>query len=72
MNEIDTSFKTVVTIIENARENAYRKVNEELISMYWRVGEYLSTESAKASFGDAYIDSIAEEIQDAFPGIKGI
>ena len=39
--------------------------------MYWRVGEYLSMESDKASFGDAYIDSIAEEIQDAFPGIKG-
>ena len=46
-------------------------VNEELINMYWRVGEYLSKESAKASFGDAYIDSIADEIQDAFPGIKG-
>lgn len=39
--------------------------------MYWRVGEYLSIESAKASFGDAYIDTITAEIQNAFPGIKG-
>lgn len=31
----------------------------------------LSTESEKASFGDAYIDTVAEEIQNAFPGIKG-
>lgn len=39
--------------------------------MYWKVGEYLSIESEKASFGDAYIDSAAGGIQDAFPGIKG-
>ncbi len=39
--------------------------------MYWKVGEYLSTESTKALFGDAYIDTVAEEIQNAFPGIKG-
>ncbi len=35
------------------------------------VGEYLSTESTKAVFGDAYIDTVAKEIQTAFPGIKG-
>ena len=39
--------------------------------MYWKIGEHLSTESEKASFGDAYIDTVAEEIQNAFPGIKG-
>lgn len=31
----------------------------------------MSIESDNASFGDAYIDSVAEEIQKAFPGIKG-
>ena len=30
--------------------------------MYWQVGEYLHLESEKASFGDSFIDSIAEEI----------
>lgn len=35
-----------------------KKVNEELIQMYWKVGEYLSTESTKVSFGDAYIDIV--------------
>ena len=46
-------------------------MNEELIKMYWGVGEYLSKESQDAAFGDSYIDSIVKEIQDAFPGIKG-
>ena len=66
-----TAAGSLIQIISQSRQSALKKVNEELINMYWRVGEYLSTESAKASFGDAYIDSIAEEIQDAFPGIKG-
>ena len=66
-----TAAGSLIQIISQSRQSALKKVNEELINMYWRVGEYLSTESVKASFGDAYIDSIAEEIQDAFPGIKG-
>ena len=61
----------LIKIIDESRKNAFKKVNEELIRMYWNVGEYLSNESQKAEFGDAYIDSVAKEIQDAFPGIKG-
>ena len=61
----------LIQIIGQSRQNALKKVNEELINMYWKVGEYLSMESEKASFGAAYIDSVAEEIQNAFPGIRG-
>ena len=71
MNEIDRSFERVVSIIENARENAYRKVNEELILMYQSVGRFLSEQSKEASYGDGYIDSLASIIQERFPGIKG-
>lgn len=69
-NEI-TLASNLIKIIDESRQNALRKVNEELIRMYWQVGEFLSNESKNASFGDAYIDAIASEIQEAFPGIKG-
>lgn len=68
---ITKSFAKIAGIIENARENTFQKVNEELIKMYWNVGEFLSGESKQASFGDAYMDSVAEFIQQEFPGIKG-
>ena len=71
MNKLDKSFEQVASIIENARENAYRKVNEELILMYQSVGRFLSEQSKKASYGDGYIDSLASYIQNHFPGIKG-
>ena len=63
--------RNLIKIIEDSRNNALKKVNEELIRMYWNVGEYLSREAENASFGDAYIDSVVKEIQRSFPGIKG-
>ena len=35
-------FQKVINIIESAKEHAYRKVNEELITMYRDIGEYIS------------------------------
>lgn len=40
-------FEKIVNIVESAKERAYRKVNEELILMYYDVGEYISKQSEK-------------------------
>ena len=58
-NEI-SSAGNLIKIIEDSRNNALKKVNEELIRMYWNVGEYLSKESENATFGDSYIDSMVK------------
>ncbi len=71
MNEINEGFEHVAKIITNARNNAYRKVNEELILMYQRIGQFLSIRSKEASYGDKYIDALAAYVQEQFPGIKG-
>ena len=70
-DEMKLSFSRVTDIIETSKSNALKKVNEEMIKMYWAVGELLSNESKAASFGDSYIDSMSEYIQNQFPGIKG-
>ena len=36
--ENDNQFDEIIHIIEESRKNALRKVNEELIMIYWRVG----------------------------------
>ena len=71
MNELDNTFAEITQIIEEARSNAYRKVNEELILMYGKVGQFLSEKSKEASYGDGYMDSLADYIKNHFPGIKG-
>ncbi len=71
MNEIDKGFAQVAALIDSARENAFRKVNEELILMYRNVGKILSEKAKDATYGDGYVDSLASYIQENFPGIKG-
>ena len=71
MNEIDKGFAQVAALIDSARENAFRKVNEELILMYRNVGKLLSEKAKDSTYGDGYIDGLASYIQEKFPGIKG-
>ena len=69
--ESDKQFDEIIHIIEESRKNALRKVNEELIMMYWRVGEYISLQSENASYGDSYIQSLADFFSQNYPQIKG-
>ncbi len=71
MHELSNEFSIVADIINNARDSAYRKVNEELILMYWNVGQFLSERVKSAHYGDSFLDSLADYIQNRFPGIKG-
>lgn len=71
MNALDNTFAEIAQIIEETRDNAYRKVNEELILMYGKIGQFLSEKSKEANYGDGYIDSLSDYIQRKFPGIKG-
>ena len=41
-------FEEIVTIVENSKDRAYRKVNEELILMYQEVGKYISKKTEEA------------------------
>ena len=70
-SDFDNSFYDMVKIIEQSREKALRKVNEELIMMYWQLGEYLSKNSHNASYGDSYIDSAATFFGEKYPQLKG-
>ena len=70
-NDIIPHASAIVSMIEQARQNALKSVNAELIQLYWNVGEYLSKESAKASWGDAFIDATANYIKENCPEIRG-
>lgn len=35
MNNLELNFSEIISMIETRRSNAYKKVNEELISLYW-------------------------------------
>lgn len=71
LTSYNEQFEKIVNIIESAKERAYRKVNEELILMYWDVGEYISKQSEKTEYGDAFVQKLADFFAENFPDLKG-
>ncbi|MCL2512515.1 MAG: PDDEXK nuclease domain-containing protein [Oscillospiraceae bacterium] len=65
------SFAEVIKIIETSRESAFRKVNEELINMYWQIGEYISEAMKNSAYGDGYIQNLADFFAENYPELKG-
>ena len=67
----DKQFSEVVNIIHQARYNAIKSVNAELVKLYWNIGEYISKKIADAEWGDAVVDQLADYIQNSHPEFKG-
>lgn len=71
MNDLSKDFINVVNLIQEARDNAIRKVNEELILLYWNVGKYISEQLESQKWGSSYVDEMASFISQNCPGVKG-
>ncbi len=64
-------FGEILSIIERARENAFRAVNRELISMYWDIGKYISEKVKINGWGKSVVNDFADFIQNQYIGIQG-
>lgn len=71
LTSYNEQFEKIVNIIESAKERAYRKVNEELILMYRDVGKYISKQSEKTEYGDAFVQKLADFFAENYPDLKG-
>ena len=66
-----SQFSEILDIIESSRSRALKAVNSELIQLYWKIGEYLSSLCADSSHGDKVIDDVSAYITEMNPSIKG-
>lgn len=64
-------YYELISIIERARENAFRAVNRELISMYWDIGQYISEKAKDGGWGKSVVAHFAQFMQSEHPDIKG-
>jgi len=75
MNELvpksRAEFGEIISIIERARDSAFRAVNRELISMYWEIGAYVSDKVRQDGWGKSVVADFAKYIQAERPDIKG-
>lgn len=61
----------LITMIETARTKVWAAVNSELVDLYWNVGKWLSQKCAGAEWGDKTILSVARQIAERRPDLKG-
>ena len=70
-NEYYDDFTKIVKMIETRRNNAYRKVNEELISLYWDIGCFVSQKVQSHKWGSKVVDKLAVFIKSKYPNLRG-
>ncbi len=70
-NSLELNFSEVINMIETRRNNAYKKVNEELISLYWDFGKYISEKVNDSNWGDKIVDKLVEFMKREYPTMRG-
>jgi len=65
------SFQDIVILIENSRKRVFTKINQELVQLYWKVGEYISLKIEKENWGKSTVKELAQFINNENPEIKG-
>ena len=68
---LDEKFYRIIELIEQRKNNAYVKINEELILMYLDVGHFLYNLQQKSKYGDKITTKAAEYMKNNYPNIKG-
>lgn len=73
MNSIKPSFEFegIVRLIEESRNRAFQKVNEELVLLYFTVGKTVSVRVAEGTWGDKTVEELSSYIMNRFPGLSG-
>ena len=68
---LDSNFSQIIEMIEKRKNNAYRKVNEEMILLYLEVGKFLYGMKENSSYGDKITTKAADFMKNNYPAIKG-
>ncbi|HQX49857.1 MAG TPA: PDDEXK nuclease domain-containing protein [Planctomycetaceae bacterium] len=59
-------------LIADSRRRAAATVNRELVCLYWQIGQVIVEQQASANWGDSVVEQLANDLQIAFPDMKGL
>jgi len=70
MNNIN-DFAQIALLIEESRNRAFQKVNEELVLLYFKVGHIVSEKVTAGTWGEGTVDELAKYISVVLPVLSG-
>ncbi len=70
MLETNNIYQTIKTILQTARDNAYKQVNFIMVEAYWNIGKQIVEEEQKgedrAKYGSYLIKELSKQLSDEF------
>lgn len=64
-------LKDIKNQIQTARTKAALSVNQELVRLYWNIGRQIVEKQTQEGWGSGFIEKLAKDLQNTFPGIRG-
>jgi len=64
-------IKEIKELIYRRQYEAMKKVNTELIQLYWEIGEEIYHQQQEKDWGKSVVEILAKELQKEFPGVQG-
>lgn len=75
MNPLPTDYASflydLTARIRSAQYEALKAVNRRQLELYWYIGEQILTKQESAGWGKSVVEQLSNDIQAAFPGIRG-
>ena len=69
--EVKSAVKVLKTAILQSQCRAIRKTNQELLSLYYGIGHYISDNSRTGFWGTGAIEAISSQLKRELPGLRG-
>ena len=69
--EYGSFIKEIKNLIYRRQYEAMKKVNDELIQLYWEIGEEINTQQKEKGWGKSIVEILSKELQKEFPGVQG-
>jgi len=57
--------------VRDAQYEALKKVNSELLRLYWDIGRIIVEQQETAGWGKRVVECLSEDLRNEFPGVKG-
>ena len=64
-------IQNIKSQIHSSQIKAHIKVNEEMLKLYWNIGQMIVEKQKSVSWGDGVITDISKDLQKEFPDMKG-
>src|SRR5690606_25825509 len=70
-SEYADTLESIKRLVHRARYVAQRRVNTELLRLYWQIGATIIERQKTAPWGSKVLSRLSADLRTEFPGVKG-